>query len=179
MGIESFVVEKVFGAIWKKAASLWKYKISWRWREKKLIGLSEEKYRLEKEKIEKGIPIQDAEKKEQAGLKGLRHSSPLARELLSLYLDAAKRKIGLRNEIDISIIFQGKRLNGKNIVFLYERAKEAAKLETDYLKSEMKKIYQECHANNLLATDEPKIDDSVQELLKELMTNMLIRKETF
>lgn len=182
MGIEGPAIslgEKLLGAIWKKATSLWKYKIRWRWRKKKLSELSDEKYRLEKDKIDKELPILEAEKNEQALLKSVRHSSPHARDVLSLYQDAAKRKIRLRNEIDISIIFRGKKLNGKNIVFLYERVKDTARLETDDLKRKMTKVYQECHVNSFIQVDEPEIDDSVNALLKELMTSMLIRIETF
>jgi len=164
------------GRKWIK--STWKYHIRRKSTLKKLSKLADEKYQIEKEKIDKEIPIQEADLKEKAGLRGLRWSSVLVRELLELNLTATKKKIVERYRIDKEIIYSKRKLSEKDDVFLYDRSRETAKVERQALKQRLESIYRECPADNLLNIDSSRIDQEIDTLLRDMMTNLLIDKET-
>ena len=162
----------------KWAKSVWTIKIRRKWIIKKLSKLSDEKYAIEKNKIDKEIPLQEANLKEKAGLRGLRYSSPLARELLELNLTSVKKKIETRLNLDKEIIFSGNNVktNGDTHL-LMERLRVVADAEKMTLKEKIILVYKECHANGLIDADMRKIDQEIETLLKEIQTNLLIEKE--
>jgi tetratricopeptide (TPR) repeat protein len=144
-----------------------------------LAALADEKYEIEKDKINNEIPLQEGNLKEKAGLRGLRYSSPLARELLELNLAAAKKKIETRLSLDKEIIFSGKKVKTDgDIHLLMERLRAVADAENRALKEKLDAIYKDCHANSFLDVDKPKIDQEIETLLKEKHTDLMIEKET-
>lgn len=143
-----------------------------------LTALTDEKYEIEKDKIEKEIPLQEANLKEKTGLRGLRHSSPLARELFELNLNAAKRKIELRLKLDKEIIILGNKIKtDEDIHLIMNRLRTVANAEKMALKEKIILVYKECHTNGLIDADMRKIDQEIETLLKEMHTNLLIEKE--
>jgi len=162
----------------KWAKSVWTIKIRRKWIIKKLSKLSDEKYAIEKNKIDKEIPLQEANLKEKAGLRGLRYSSPLARELMGLNLAAAKKKIEIRLSLDKEIIFSGKNVKTDgDIHLLMERLRVVADAEKMALKEKITLVNKECHANGLIDADMCKIDQEIETLLKEKHTDLMIEKE--
>ena len=144
-----------------------------------LAALADEKYEIEKDRINKEIPLQEANLKEKAGLKGMRWSSGLARKLFELNLDAAKRKIETRLRLDKEIIFSGKKIRSKrDVAFLFERLKATVETERKYLEEKIKAICEDCHARSYLVTAKDDIDQEIKTLLKEKHTDLIIETET-
>jgi len=144
-----------------------------------LAALADEKYAIEKNKIDKEITPQEADLKEKAGLRGLRYSSPLARELFELNLAAAKKKIETRLRLDKEIIFTGEKIKtAEDVNLLIERLRTVADAERQTLKEKIEIIYKDCHAGSFINTDKPKIDQEIDALLKEKHTDLMIEKET-
>ncbi len=182
MGIEDTVISigaRIFGAIWRWVKLLWSNKIRRIWIIKKLTKLADEKYEIEKDKLDKEVLIKEADLKEKAGLPHLRWSSSLARELLELNLAAAKKKIETRLKLDKKIIFSGKNIKSrKDVDFLYKRLKMVVDVEGQALNQKIEVIYNDCHANNFIDVDKPKIGQEIGTLLKEKYTDLMIEKET-
>ena len=144
-----------------------------------LTALADEKYEIEKDKINKEILLQEANLKEKAGLLGQRWSSVLARKLLELNLAAAKKKIETKLRLDKEIVFSGKKIKtAENVDFLIERLRTVADTEKRTSKEKIEVMYKDCHANSYIDVDKPKIDQEIDVLLKEKHTELLIEKET-
>jgi hypothetical protein len=165
------------GRKWIK--SVWLYKIRRKWTIKKLAKLSDEKYELEEDKLNKEMPLKEADLKEKASLLGQRWSSGLARKLLELNLLAAKEKIETRLKLDKKIIFSNKKIKArKDVAFLFDRLKAIANKEKQILNEKIKAVYKDCRANSLINADRLKIEQEIESLLKEKDADLLIEKET-
>lgn len=144
----------------------------------KMALLADEKYKVEQAKINANIEIKENNLKERKGIQGLRWSSVLARELLNINITEARRKIGLRLKLDKDIIFSGQPIKSdEDIAFLYNRLKVIADPEREALKKKIMVIYKECHTENLLSTDTCKIDDEIDMLMQERLTDLKVEKE--
>lgn len=144
-----------------------------------LAALADEKYAIEKNKIDKEIPLQEGNLKEKAGLQGQRWSSGLARKLLELNSGAVKKKIETKLQLDKEIIFSGEKIKtAEDVDLLIERLRTVADTERRTLKEKIEIIYKDCHANSYINTDKPKIDQEIDTLLKEKHTDLMIEKET-
>lgn len=164
---------------WIKTSALDKIMLCQKEVTETLVALADEKYAIEKNKIDKEIPLQEANLKEKAGLRGLRYSSPLARELLELNLVSVKKKIETRLNLDKEIIFSGNNVKTDGDThLLMERLRVVADAEKMTLKEKIVLVYRECHANGLIDADMRKIGQEIETLLKEIHTNLLIEKET-
>ena len=145
---------------------------------RQLSKLSDEKYELEKNKIDKEILLQENELKEKAGLDGLRWSRDLAGKLLALNLEGSKRKIETKLRLDKEIIFSGqKNKKEDDLAFIYQRCKAVAEIERAAVKEKMVGIYSDCRANTYVGADKAKIDQEIDALLKEIYTDLMINKE--
>lgn len=143
----------------------------------KLTTLADDKCAIEKSKIEKEIKLQEDELKENAG--SFRWSSPLARKLMQLNLDAVKKKIETKLRLDKEVIFSGEKIKtNEDIEFIMERLKALAGSEKRALKEKLEAIYKDCHANSFIEVDKVKIDQEIDTLLKEIHTDLMIGKET-
>jgi len=143
-----------------------------------LAALADEKYEIEKDKINKEIPLQEANLKEKAGLLGQRWSSGLARKLLELNLAAAKKKIETKLRLDKEIVFSSKKVKTVEAVdFLIERLRTVAESEKRTLKEKIEVMYKDCHANSFIDVDKPQIDNEINTILKEKHTDLMIELE--
>jgi hypothetical protein len=145
---------------------------------RELSGLSDQKYELEKERIDAEISHQEADLKERAGFQVRRWSSELARELLALNLEGLKRKLETKLSIEKKIVFSGQKIKTEDdLTFIYNRLRAIAELEGATLKEKTVAIYSDCHANSFLEGDKTKIQQEIDKLLKEKYADLIIELE--
>lgn len=162
---------------WIKAKAPGKIDLCVRGIVSQLSKLSDDKFEIEKNTIDKEILVQEANLREKAGLQGLRWSSVLARELLALNLEGSIKKLEAKLRFDKEIIFSGQKIKTEDdLAFIYERFKAIAETERATLKERLVVIYNDCRANSFIEIDNPKIDQEIDALLKEKYTDLMIEK---
>ena len=150
----------------------------------KKMKFSDDKYKLEKEKILCSLQKAEMELKEQAGLKGTRFSSMLARELRNLYLQGSYDKLDKRLQVDREILFGGKAsLDKKELNILREYVNKLAEFEKDILTAKISKLYRDCHTSEGFYKKDivniySEIDTKLQSISIDLEVEGLPRKKS-
>jgi len=146
------------------------------------FSLADRKYQIESEKIYSGLKRDEANRKEQAGLNGIRISSVLARELGEIYLAGSLKKLDTKLSIDTEIILKQTQISTtEDINYLLRRIKELAEREKDVFSDELRRTYKDCKADSFIETalssHLKSIDNKVEEIEIDLKTGKLPMKE--
>jgi len=169
------VADESFGFIKTKASDTfqilpegWK-RIDWL----KKLGLADEKYNIACEKVMLSVDAEEKQLNELAGLKNLRRSSVLAREIKKLYLTNSLKKLDMKLEVDKKIMFGSKLLvEPESLAFLLQRIEKTKTFEGEFLNRRLNTVYGECHAENILAHDLNEVNGELDRKMKELLIDL-------
>jgi predicted nucleotide-binding protein len=139
----------------------------------KRVQLSNDKFEIVKEQINKEDSSVIDNAKERAGLNNTRYSSGLARRIADILLGSIKRKLENRLGIDEEIIYRATTVSDhESINFLAERITRFWEEEKESVLKNLKERYEDCHALSFYEEDKGTFLREVENEIKLLQISL-------
>lgn len=141
----------------------------------KKIKLANEKYNIEREKINKEVETIEYDLKEKAGVVNMRWSTPLARSIRDSYFQGTKEKLEKKLDIDKQVILGSQVITkDEDVGFLFGRLKKLSEFEKIFLAERLKEVYQDCRQQDYFKHDIKEILIGVDKTTEGILVDLKV-----